>query len=432
MNKQVSVQLANVQAPLKAQSVGLSSPIRAAKFVNSYAALFIIPVTVLLVGPQQWELAGYVGALGLLVTRWIALGTPLPQTRLNLALLVLLAMTALSFRISPAPELALPAASKILAGVVLFFVLVDQVHSRADLWRVASALVLLGLVFAYATPFTVSWMSAKIFSGSSFYERARTLLMDPINPNTMSGALVPIVPVALTLLFAQARWMRILGGIALPPLVVMLVLLQSRGALMALAFGLIVLITLARPRVLPLVLGLLIVVGIVLLAFPSLAPGPSFDSNNPAAASLSLEYRFDLWRYAFPLLVESPFLGTGLAAYPIFAEARFPHMLGEVRFSHVHNLYFQVALDTGVVGALAFLGIIAGAMVSVWQAYRSNVERNLAIGLFAAFSILLVHGMVDMIVWATKPGIVLWMMLAFAAAFVNFTKPHKMQIANGE
>lgn len=428
MNKEISIEPIQSQAGLAVRQIRLSNPIwAAAKFVYSFATLLVIPITVLLLGPDLWKIFGYAGALALVATRWIALGSPLPQTRLNPALLALLAMTAVSFRISPAPELAVPAASKILAGVILFFVLYDSVHSRADLWHVASGLVALGLLFAYATPFTVSWMSDKIFSGGFFYERTWTRLIEPINPNTMSGALVPIVPLALSLLFAQTRRIRILGAIALPPLLIMLVLLQSRGALMALGVGLVVWIALSRPKLLPVVLVGLVAAGIAYSAFPSLASGPTFDSGNPASAPLSLEYRFELWRYAFPLVRESPVIGTGLAAYPVFAEARFPHMLGEVRFSHVHNLFFQVALDTGVVGGVAFLGMMVIAVSAVWKAYRLNVERNLAIGLLTAFAVLMVHGMVDMIFWATKPGIVLWMMLALAAAFVNFTKQDTMQ-----
>lgn len=431
MNKQISIEQVHAREPLATRRTGWSNPIQAgAKFTYSYAALLAIPITVLLLGPERWELVGYAGALGLMAMRWVALGSPLPRTRLNLPMLVLLAMTALSFRISPEPALAIPAASKIVAGVILFFVLYDRVHSRADLWRVASAMVLPGLALAYATPFTVRWMSEKIFSGGFFYERTWTRLIEPINPNTISGALVPIVPLALSLLFAQTRWMRILGAIAMPPLLVMVVLLQSRGALLALGVGLVVFIVLSRPKLLPFVLGGLVAAGIAYLAFPSLAPGPLFDSSNPASAALSLEYRFDLWRHALPLLREVPLIGTGLAAFPIFAEARFPEILGEYRFSHVHNLFLQVALDTGVVGGVAFLAMMGTAVVAVCEAYRRNVERTLAAGLLAAFTVLIVHGMVDMIFWGTKPGILLWMMLALAAALVNFTKQGTMQAAN--
>src|SRR5581483_7111082 len=96
---------------------------------------------------------GLVGATLLCLNRWLALGSPFPGTRLNLPILALLGMLALSFDVTPTPVLAAPIAAKVLAGALLFFVMYDTVGSISDLWRAAGSLALLGLCLALLTPF---------------------------------------------------------------------------------------------------------------------------------------------------------------------------------------------------------------------------------------------------------------------------------------
>jgi putative inorganic carbon (HCO3(-)) transporter len=191
---------------------------------------------------------------------------------------------------------------------------------------------------------------------------------------------------------------------------------------LALLVGLVVLLALARPKLLPIVAGIAVLGGIAYLVWPNLFPRSWFDWNNPASVVQSLDYRLTLWRLASPLILEAPLVGTGLAGYPRFAEARFPPMLGEVQFSHAHNLFLQVALDTGLIGAFAFLAMMVIGVLGVWIAYRSNRERTLAIGVLAGFTMIVAHGSVDMLYWGTKPGIVFWLMLGLAAAFGFFTE----------
>ena len=84
--------------------------------------------------------------------------------------------------------------------------------------------------------------------------------------------------------------------------------------------------------------------------------------------------------------------------------------------NHTHNLFLQVALDTGLLGFAAFVVLLFLAVRSTWHAVNTGGERHLAIGILAAFTVLMVHGLGDVVVWGSaKSGIFLWVLLGFAA-----------------
>lgn len=394
-------------------------PRAVARFIYHHALLLSFPFILILLFFERWLIFGFIGGLVLFGLRWIGLGRPLPHTPINLPLLGLLACLALSFRLSPTPNLALSAAAKVYAGVVLLFVLYDHVQSAPDLWRVAAGVALLGLGLALLTPFSVQWMSDKVFGLDVFYSQTWLHLTEPINPNKFAAALAPLVPIALALLGAtQPRW-RTLGAIALPPMLVILVLLQSRGALVAVVGGVLALFILARRWVLLTLTVVALVVGIMYINSTGLAAQEVLSTANPRSALLSIDYRFQLWQQAMPLVLESPIVGTGLAAYPVFAQARFPKMLGEYEFSHAHNVFLQVALDTGILGLVCFVALLIMAILITLRAFRSDRDRSLAIGILASFVVLLIHNLIDQAAWATRPGIIFWIILALAVSLAK-------------
>ncbi|MBI4787225.1 MAG: O-antigen ligase family protein [Chloroflexi bacterium] len=371
-----------------------------------FAHWLVIPIALLLLFPSAWMVWGFVAALGLYLARWVALGSPVPATTLNLPILLLLAMVAVGWLLSPAPELAPITAAQAVASVTLFFVLADRLHSAADLWRVAAALVVLGVLFALAAPFTVNLEIHKYFRLPEQYVDLWPRLGKVTNANILAGAIAPIVPIAVALIAqSESRW-RVWGAVSLAPMVGMLFLLQSRGALFALAVGLVVWVALYRRWLLP-----VLPVGLTLALFVNnTVTGQSvaqFLYGDVSAQTLrSFGQRQDIWVQAIYLLRESPLLGIGLGAFPRVTNVAWPH---------AHNLFLQVALDTGLLGFGAFVALLAVTARTMWNAYRAPVERHLATGILAALTVVVVHGLGDVVVWGTaKSSIVLWIVLALA------------------
>jgi hypothetical protein len=76
-----------------------------------------------------------------------------------------------------------------------------------------------------------------------------------------------------------------------------------------------------------------------------------------------------------------------------------------------------VGLDLGLVGLASFATVIGLSMYAAWRGYRARVTRPLAIGVLAAFVVVLAHGLGDSAVWGFKAGILLWLLCASALVF---------------
>ena len=223
-----------------------------AAFIYRNTNWLLIPIVLLLLFPSPWMSIGFGADLGLYFSRWIAKGNPFPVSSSNLPILILLVMMAVGLVLSPAPDLAVLTAAQVIASVTIFFTLIDRIHSAYSLWRSAALLVFLGLLLALAAPLTVKWASDKLFDFPAFYDQPWPRLAKVTNPNILGGALALIAPIVFALIRQERRAWRILGVVALIPILLVLILLQSRGALFALAVGLGVWVSLYRRWLLPL------------------------------------------------------------------------------------------------------------------------------------------------------------------------------------
>lgn len=390
---------------------------RLAQIVSAYAHWLILPIAFLLLFPSPWMWGGLLAATLLWLCRWIARGAPFPQTIVNLPLSIFLTMVALGFAITPTPDLAIATVGQLIAGVTIFFALIDYLDEPKRIWLAASALTILGLAFALVAPFTVNWSANKLFGLPAFYEAWWPHLAEETNPNILAGALAPIVPIALALVVQGERRRQILGSIALAPILLILILLQSRGAIFGLAMGLVVWLALYNRWVLPFVpFGILAILAIN-NAMGAVSLANLFYGETNAGSPGTLLQRQDLWLQALFLIRQSPVLGIGLSGYPLIAPTAWPNSPMQPGGSpnHAHNLFLQLALDTGVLGLAAFTAILWLALRSVWAARHVQSHRHLAIALFASLIVLIVHGLGDVIVWGTaKSSIVMWVLLAMA------------------
>ncbi len=397
-----------------------------AQGVTRYAGWLVIPIAVLLLFPSPLMAIGFVAALGLYGCRWLAQGSPFPETRVNFLILILLAMTTAGMAHSSAPDLAVLDAGQVVASVTIFYVLLDKIQIAADLWRAAALLVILGVLFALAAPFTTGWSPDKVYGIPAFYQEIWPRLPKTTNPNILAGALAPIVLMALALALRGERRMRILGAAALAPICIVLLLSQSRGALFALGAGMAVWLTLYRRWFLPLIpIGLLVVLYLNQL-YGGPPPAQFIYGKIGTVTGGTLIERQDMWFQAVYLIRQSPWVGIGLGAYSRIAPYAWPYSPSQpasLIAPHAHNLFLQVALDTGILGLAAFVALLIAALASAWRTFRRRSERDLAIGVMAALTVVIVHGFGDTIVWGTaKSSVVLWILLALAVGFDKVRK----------
>ena len=132
--------------------------------------------------------------------------------------------------------------------------------------------------------------------------------------------------------------------------------------------------------------------------------------------------------------------------YPLFL------MHPDVDIGHAHNEYLQAALDLGIPGLIAFIGLYIGAfwmLTDIWKAachpppntakspkgdncevpeggslrsprrgltiHYSLFTRSLTLGLGGGLFAHLLYGLTDAVALGAKPGVLLWMLLGLIA-----------------
>ncbi len=389
--------------------------------------LVFIPLTLLLFLPLPWMFFGWVLLPLYYAWRWRALGSPLPHTRANLFVLLLLLGVVIGLMTSPARLDGIEAAGKLLAGVTAFYVLLDVLKTERAMWRAASVMVALGLGLVLLLPFSVSWSADKIYTLPAFLDWTLRPPGQGTNPNIVGGMLVAVFPLAFALLFSHRRREQILGAVALGPIVVALFILQARGAWFALAGGLAVGAAFFRRWLVPLLPLLLLAVLFVnqQLGGASALSDVLYGKIGTATGG-TLQERMEMWTQAVDLIRTHPLTGIGMGGYPYVAPVSPPHSPQDpgMVFPHTHNVFLQVALDTGIVGLVGFGGMFVLAFLSAWRAHTRRFAAPLPLALLTAFAVIVLHSLGESVFWNFKAQWMLWYLFGIAFALERASRAH--------
>lgn len=128
----------------------------------------------------------------------------------------------------------------------------------------------------------------------------------------------------------------------------------------------------------------------------------------------TLVSRQEVWNRASYMVQDFPFTGIGLNTFPKVLDALYPSFLAgpEAKIPHAHNIYLQTAVDLGLAGLMAFLGLWAILFRQAIQAYRraEGPMQGAIAGLAAGCLAYLIFGITDAITLGAKPLFLLWAM----------------------
>jgi len=198
-----------------------------------------------------------------------------------------------------------------------------------------------------------------------------------------------------------------LGGVAL-------LMSLSRGALMGVIGGCLVLLGLLTRRGGLLVLAVL---GLGLAAFGlesmHLLPaavsnrlaqiveyGGWFDTTNivPTPQNWAIVERMAHWQAAWNMYIANPILGVGPGHYPI----AYPHYRVNdfwlAPLGHAHNIYLNVMAEMGFLGIVTYLGQLIAWVVVCFAALRrarTGYDRALVCGVLASLLAVSIHNVFD-------------------------------------
>lgn len=385
--------------------------------------------------------------LALLLAAWLAQGVArrrivLPHPPLLWPLLALLASLSLSLLRAPSYREGLPELLKWLQVLALYLAVVALLPRRRAGWLIAGLLAaavaqaLLGL----AQFLTQSGPDAFVLLGR--FMRAYGAFRQP---NPYAGYLGLIAPLAVSLaLWAWSNPRRHGLGLSLALnaaaglICLGLLVSWSRGAWLAFAVALAVVVLAHSRRAAPAVLALAVAAGLTLSLFgaadllPASVAGRLSELQQYVGlidvartevtdANFSVVERIAHWQAALGMWVDHLWLGVGPGNYAVmYSQYHLPRWVEPL--GHAHNIYLNFAAEAGLLGLLAYLWLW---LASLWQALRGAAAADrlaaaVAAGVLGGLTAATVHNFFDNL-WVQHIYLTLALLLGLLAVMATPT-----------
>jgi O-antigen ligase/tetratricopeptide (TPR) repeat protein len=220
-----------------------------------------------------------------------------------------------------------------------------------------------------------------------------------LHPNAAAAFLGVAVPLGITrALSSRYTWRKAFWAFCSLIIVYAIFLTYSRGSWLALGGATALVIALGILRRLPRRIALA-VVGIVVVALAAglVAIVALGTDNLPFLASTfsTASSRGQLYRNSLYLLGDYPYTGIGLGDTFAMVYSRYSLLIFVPFLTYAHNLPLAVWLNQGLLGLLAFGGVILAFYTLVYRVIRAAEPRRLFHGAWLGATVALLHGLTD-------------------------------------
>ncbi|MGI6103359.1 MAG: O-antigen ligase family protein [Patescibacteria group bacterium] len=248
------------------------------------------------------------------------------------------------------------------------------------------------------------------------------------SPNYLAFALAPAVPLALWLARAQRSWWLALLAALLGLAVV---LSASRAGIAGMALGVVVGLVIATPGLWrrtvvrrATVLGLLLALSV---SWFVVRPDFTRSAAEGGRTVTSNNVRWQLWGATSELVAAHPLRGTGLGQFQAAFTTRtadrvnFPEYIAPLARTP-HNLFVTLWLETTVLGLLAGFAALVIALRPLFVALRGRAAPVAETAFLAAWTTLLVQGLLDAPIWKNDTMALFWLLVAASALLAGGAK----------
>jgi len=330
--------------------------------------------------------------------------------------------------------------------VLLVVVLLDgRERFRQVIWTLLGAGIFLGTIsvvqYLTGTFNDYYWGFAQAPIQNLVGDTSGHRVSGPIgDPNFYAQIMLTLVPLALDRLWSERkRGLRLLAAWALVVCVLTVVFTFSRGAFLAMALALGLMLLYRPPKPLTLLVTLVLVVVLFqfvpseytarILTLTEILPGG--DSSTPT--EVSLRGRTSELLVGWMMFRDHPLLGIGYNNYQVHY-LDYSRQLGldpRLEARAAHNLYIEIAAETGLVGLAAFSILLWQTLKGIWQAWKAfeaNKDRQMA-EMVAAFGVGLIGYLAAaMFIHDAYPRY-LWLLLGIGLALPNVVKQELSPVA---
>jgi putative inorganic carbon (HCO3(-)) transporter len=160
------------------------------------------------------------------------------------------------------------------------------------------------------------------------------------------------------------------------------------------------------------------------------------EQNFPENANVSLlqnsdlnnlNTRLEIWSRAIYGIRDFPFTGMGVDMFRRIVPILYPLFIvrADVDIDHAHNQFLQAALDIGIPGLIAYVGVWLGSVYMLWTIWGKTSSiwlRSLTIGFGATLIGYFVFSLTDTIALGGRPGFIFWLLLGLIAGMHNLVR----------
>ena len=366
-------------------------------------------------------------------------------TPLNILLLSLLIMVGVSLWATFDIPFSLGKVAGTLLGFFLFLGLVQFAENEFRLGLVIGGFFLGGLMLVGIALVGTGWSDKFAVIGrlaTYFPVRLRGIpgAEEGFNPNAVGGSITLFLPLIPALLWRGVhlesvgknlrRMIRIGLWILLVPLSGVLLLSQSRGAWLAISAAVVLVASVRFRWVRWTVMAAILIALILGLVYQPWNHLMAEQQSITSGAEISLAARLEIWSRAIYGIQDFPFTGMGMNTFRKVVHVLYPlfTISPDVDIASAHNNILQTALDLGIPGMIAYVGVwSAAAWMLAWVFRHSGnqLHRRIAIGLGAGLFAQFVYGINDAIPLGAKVGIFWWVALAITAALFRLETADK-------
>ena len=398
--------------------------------------------------PDRFESQEIAVAVGILAAGWVwrrlTIGVWFRRTPADWPLFFLfLVMLPISVWAAPGPlreEYSIPRALILIWNFFLFWTVVSHASRRQELFHLCVAgFGGMGVGIALASLFGTQWTSKFPVIGPLLARLPKPLAgvfsgaQDGFNPNQVGGTLLYVLPLFIAIaaygFWKQRReWLSWLpAGLVAVIVGGVLILTQSRGSLLGLGVGIVVMLLINwRWGRWALVTGIAaVVIGLAILPLDSLSSTlESAENVQEVTGALTLEGRIEIWSRALYGIQDFSFTGMGLGTFRRIVHLLYPlfTIAPDFDFAHAHNFFLQMALDFGIPGLIALLVLYTTAVVCLART-RQRGDGLWAAGLLGVLAAQSLYSMTDAVAMGSKVNLFFWLLFGLIFAVSHHTKP---------
>lgn len=240
------------------------------------------------------------------------------------------------------------------------------------------------------------------------------------NPNILAEYLIMIIPIPLSLFLLSDKRYKKLTFLSISLILTLaLIMTMSRGGWLGFAFGIFVFLLFIEKRLLLLAIPL----GIVVMSFlPSSVINRFFTIFD--LTDTSNNYRIRLWDLVLKLTRDNRLVGFGFGHLP-FKSVIDQHIKSIAPY-HSHNTVLQTIAEMGIVGLIIFMSLVFILFKYAIKKLAKGEDkyiRIMSIGILSGLSALLIHGLVENILYMPRIITTFWLLVGLIVTLVKINKP---------